>query len=253
MAVTGFNGQTRFDVYNNQFIGNSVPNYPGSQHQDGYQSDGQYSRVWNNTFLDLGNYGVFLNAFGNVSDFQVFNNVAYMNDSLFIGGGQQFMYVGSFASGTITFQRIVAFNNTIANYTGAPGINFVAGSGSIFDTSDVIEDNLLYNVNGGVQAAPNVVNNNNQVLATGGSTLFAAYQPMTSTAYSYDFHVPSTAASLLGQGLNLTSVGISELDADHDGVARPTSGGWGIGAYQYGGGGTVQSLVPPPTLVVSVQ
>ena len=37
----------------------------------------------------------------------------------------------------------------------------------------------------------------------------------------------------IGAGVNLTSLGITGLNSDANGVARPTSGAWDIGAYQY--------------------
>jgi hypothetical protein len=37
----------------------------------------------------------------------------------------------------------------------------------------------------------------------------------------------------IGFGANLTSLGIDSLNADKNGVARPSSGSWDVGAYQY--------------------
>jgi hypothetical protein len=67
----------------------------------------------------------------------------------------------------------------------------------------------------------------------------------------------SSPALSMGAGTNLTSLSIPVLDADLDGVPRPGSGAWDIGAYQAGGaaGSTpppASSLLPPTNLSVSV-
>lgn len=51
-----------------------------------------------------------------------------------------------------------------------------------------------------------------------------------------------------GLGTNLTSLGIAALNSDKNGVARPGSGAWDAGAYQFGSGSAPQ----PPTDLAAV-
>jgi hypothetical protein len=51
-------------------------------------------------------------------------------------------------------------------------------------------------------------------------------------------YLPNAGSPAIGIGANLTSLGITALNSDKAGVARPSSGAWAIGAYEY---------VPPVT------
>jgi len=55
---------------------------------------------------------------------------------------------------------------------------------------------------------------------------------------------PSSGSAVIGAGANLTSLGIAELNSDRAGVARPATGSWAIGAYQY----SASSTPPSPPL-----
>ena len=46
-------------------------------------------------------------------------------------------------------------------------------------------------------------------------------------------YMPNSGSPVIGFGANLTSLGLSVLDSDKAGVARPTLGGWDDGAYQF--------------------
>jgi hypothetical protein len=61
------------------------------------------------------------------------------------------------------------------------------------------------------------------------------------------------ASPARGAGANLTSLGIAMLNQDHAGVARPTTGAWDIGAYQYGSASASNPPAPPSGLTASVQ
>ena len=45
--------------------------------------------------------------------------------------------------------------------------------------------------------------------------------------------VPLAGSAVIGAGANLTNVGIPTLNADKNSVARPSTGAWDIGAYEY--------------------
>lgn len=53
-------------------------------------------------------------------------------------------------------------------------------------------------------------------------------------------YVPGVGSAAINAGTNLTSLGISQLNTDYYGIARPSVGAWDIGAVQSGS-------TPPPT------
>jgi hypothetical protein len=77
----------------------------------------------------------------------------------------------------------------------------------------------------------------------GGSWQAAGYDihgvngnPLLSGAYMLGSGSPA-----IGTGTNLTSLGIAALNSDAAGVARPSSGAWDIGAFQFVGGSVIIS------------
>lgn len=241
----GIQNGAGISLFNNIIQGVKVASYPSGQHQDGIQTDGRFTKIYNNTFIDIGNYAVFFELFGSANDMQVFNNLIYMSDTRYAGGGQQAIAIGRSggASGSITFNNVKVVNNTIANYGGV-AVAMSPGPQSTWNSTDVLMNNAAYNtagysVDGNVSGQNSATNKNTK---TGGSTIFASYQPPTGSSFAYDLHLRTTDTILKGQGANETSLGINGLTLDHDGKARPSSGAWDIGAFQAGG------TTPPPPL-----
>ncbi|HUY12645.1 MAG TPA: hypothetical protein VMX16_03305 [Terriglobia bacterium] len=58
---------------------------------------------------------------------------------------------------------------------------------------------------------------------------------------------PFSTSLAVGTGANLTSLGVTALDSDKSGIARPTSGTWDAGAYQVAS----TSAVNPPTALTA--
>lgn len=139
---------------------------------------------------------------------------------------------GAITPRCITFANNTATTGTIQNNlcsTVAQGI--ASNSGSSF-TSDY--DNI-YNV-----TYYGAVNGTNYSAWSGGGSWQAAgfdvhginSNPMLTTAYALGAGSPA-----IGAGTNLTSLGITALNSDKNGIPRPSSGAWDIGAYQYVSGG----------------
>jgi len=64
-------------------------------------------------------------------------------------------------------------------------------------------------------------------------------------------YYPTTGSSAIGAGANLSNVGIVGLNYDKDGNARPATGAWDIGAYEYVQGGDKTPPAPPTGLTVN--
>ena len=60
-----------------------------------------------------------------------------------------------------------------------------------------------------------------------------------------------SGSAAIGKGANLTSLGITALNSDAAGTARPSSGGWDIGAFQYGS--QTGTIDPPSGLNATVK
>lgn len=236
VGCDGFQNGTGVSFYNNIVTGHSVGAFPSGQHQDGVQTDGRFTRIYNNIFLDIANYAVFFEMFGNAQDMQVFNNVMIMSDTRFSGGSQQGVAIGRSggATGTITFSRVLVLNNTMFNYGGV-AIAMSSGAQSTWDSSDQFLNNAAY-LTGGYSVDGNVTGNasaTNVSTSTGGAGSFVAYQAPSGTFFAYDLHLKISDTTFRGNGTNLTSLGIPKLNADHDGIARPAVLAWDVGAYQH--------------------
>ncbi len=167
---------------------------------------------------------------------------------------------------------IVAANNTII------GGNTGFGNGSCLYAEGVtgatIENNvlsncpvLLWGVSGSTYSALNnnvyqnsSLSNSWQIggSAGGGGSLYsslAAWQSGTgaegnskATSGSLTLsstYQPQTGSIVIGAGANLTSLGITALNTSKGGIARPSSGAWDAGAYEFGSG--TSSAPAPPT------
>jgi hypothetical protein len=71
---------------------------------------------------------------------------------------------------------------------------------------------------------------------------FDAHSKTTDPKLDSNFNLQSTS-TILGLGVNLTSLGISALNTDMQGVVRPANGPWDFGAYAHGG---TQAAHPNP-------
>jgi hypothetical protein len=68
--------------------------------------------------------------------------------------------------------------------------------------------------------------------------------PNLTAAYTLNSGSPA-----IGAGVNLTSLGITALDFDKAGVARPSSGAWDVGGFQYQ---TTAGAPAPPTALTAI-
>jgi hypothetical protein len=118
--------------------------------------------------------------------------------------------------------NIYLYNNTIAN----TGLLLTSGNGGgSFSSSSKSRNNLIYNCTGDWDSL--ITDNSNDWVNS-------SPNPFVSSS---NFHlVPG--AGWVGAGANLTSYGITGLDSDKGGGARPASAAWDIGAYQYTTAGT---------------
>lgn len=255
-------------VYSNKFSPVLVANYTGNQHQDGWQTLGVYSACFDNVFENIPGYCVFAGFEGSISNVLIYNNtfrVSGTNNSVGLG-----VYVGYTTGGSpqpYTFTNICVLNNTFVDCLNGQG---ALGMGNSFSTNFYTNcyclNNLIFNSGNGGNNAASYLNNKTGVtlnsftsgnlvsfnyLESGisGNTNFymgtnvQVFVPPTGNVQfiSYaqystnnNLHLAANDRAVTKAGTNLTalflSLGIAA--SDKDGVARPSSGNWDIGAFQ---------------------
>jgi hypothetical protein len=236
-------------VYNNHFRIYLDPNYPKpGQHSDVFQVNGNYWKIYNNLFENIGESVCFNNYWGttnlNFHDFYFYNNVIWQNTSQTISGvarGLDFEPQNNTGS---TFTRVIVANNTFANLTTLFCMRFHNAAGW---TNCAIVNNLFYNCKSTLAtdapaSAISVFYNK------AGSVMKSDSIPNTSgpgnnnpvtfvNLPGCDFHLAANDTGAIGAGTNWPS---AYLTTDKDGRPRP-SGAWSVGAYEYG---SVAPLAP---------
>ena len=175
--------------------------------------------VRNNKIHDSGISGITVNS-GTGS--QIYNNVFYRN-----GGG---IDIGMNTSNS----NMQVYNNTVANNTG-PGIQ-LGGSGSgSSNISPIVRNNIVFGNTSQIDDYGSIspTFGTNLCGSSGaGCSIIAPSGPGFVSAAGGDFHISAAGSPANNAGVNLTSVGIT---TDADGIGRPSSDNWTIGAYEFGG------------------
>jgi hypothetical protein len=86
-------------IYNNAFIDQYNPNYPGSQHSDGIQTDGSHVWIYNNYYENFISYPIYGDFNSNPVDWRIFNNVIVANEAGVDWTAEQAMALGFESTG----------------------------------------------------------------------------------------------------------------------------------------------------------
>jgi hypothetical protein len=203
-----------------------------------------------------------LTGTGTSSVCNIFNNVIVINNSNNQGK--------AFGTGSHTGPPKL-LNNTIIGQAPSSGLNnliqvdgviglsqnnlFLNSSQAISSYASTFPSNVTtsdYNLYYGFNSQPFVYN-----ISSGG--IYISYSQWQSLGYdangltgnpSLDSNYkPQAGSAAIGKGTNLTGLGITALNSDKAGYARPASGAWDIGACQYS---PMTSVVPPASLIATV-
>src|SRR5579862_1290966 len=235
---------TGFTLYNNLVVGYDTT-YTAGQHQDGWQALlGSYIKFYGNTFLNIGNYALFADAYyGGFSHIWVYNNIFLITGSAVYPGGAVFGTDGGYQGPSpCTFNDII-YANHLADRYGNNGQPFslinVSPYATVF-TGDIIVNNTIVN-GGGISLNNNTTStvlDNVSLTATQAGADFVSY--VTGGGTNNNYHLKSAATALIGQGANESAY----FTTDRDGNARPVIGNWDIGPYQY-------TLITTPVIQVT--
>ena len=234
-GADGIQWVTNADISNNTFTGIPVSSYTAGQHQDGIQTGAAYNRIYSNWFENMANTGIFLDEFHNDSNALIYNNVFLISNASLQGdqNGLSILRDGG-ATGTVTLSNITVANNIFSGFGNDASslyMNDQSGRGlTIFNTTDQVYNNIScregWDINSAIKGAGDSSNLGNYPCPT---TYFVSYQPLSGSAFSYDFHLTYAANALTAQGVNLSST----FNTDRSGNSRPAApGAWAIGPYE---------------------
>lgn len=209
LATTGFPGLDN-NVYSNNEVYNcnlnrQVGDGSGILYQASASGGGHNGLIYNNVVHDIQGFMSFGGAFGAGIQIGSVTNTGVYNNTVYNCGGDGITITGPGAHSTQIVNNILYLN---AN-----------------DTPD----------NAGPDPTPHIANN-----LSGVNPLFV--NPNSPT---YDFHLSSAGSPAISFGQNLSSLGITGLDVDKDGVQRPSNPAvnWDVGAFQFSSGPNVSDTV----------
>jgi hypothetical protein len=200
-------------VFNNLFIAGTAGPADGQLYID--QTSGVIN-VYNNTFISQSKGGSMnIDPEAN-STLNIENNLSYTTNST-----NAAFFADLYVRSGITWN---VNNNSYYNYGSTPWAYNTTGSGNWYTTAQF-------------QALIGSSNCTNDI----------SINPNLNSDYTEKSNSPT-----VGAGVNLTSLGITALNNDMDDVARPSSGAWDIGAYEYVSG-TTDTTPPSAPSGLSVQ
>jgi hypothetical protein len=228
----GLQNLTSCDIYNNNFVGKPQAGARGN-HQDAIQTDGDYNRIYNNVFSNMGNYAIFYELFYSASNVQIYNNVIYISESQFNDGGQLCIAIGKSggAPGEVVVTNYLVANN-VCDYNNGREVLDMYGTGAVFDSSTIVYNNVITTTGGGFELPPEVTGYSsatNVKLSNNESNIFTNYA-------SKDFSLKSTDTVLKNQGVSVATYFTTDI------LGYTRSGTWDIGAYEYGAGSTPTTI-----------
>jgi hypothetical protein len=252
-------GSTGYSLYNNTIV--SYPmGYTGGQHADGWQDTGgsSYTKIYGNKIINFGNFAVFGDAtFGDFTHIWIYNNIVMISETAAQAGspgGIIFGVDGGYTGSTATFSDVVIANNIAVDYGNNQvgfALNNHTSKGAQFPNC-VVANNIQINTPGPDLQGNNTTPVQDQISYTSAQAASKFVKYVLDGGLNNDFHLLSGDTDLIGKGVNESSY----FTTDQGGGARPASGAWDIGPYQYGstggsGGGTTNAV--PPTVSAVTQ
>jgi len=208
------------------YYNNTIESYEqtgGDNHQDGIQTGGVNTKIYNNIIYNMGNAGIYLDKFSGVDNVLIYNNVVVLDDGE--TGYQRAIEVQNEGAAD-SWSNVRTYNNTIIGTTWL-GIHY-QGTGSNPCTGCAIRNNLLRN-GGGITVdagVTGVVVDNNYQGNPGTVDLDVNFIPTASDTQARD------------QGVDLSEYFITDLL----GLSRPAGAAFDLGAYEYAGADATPSV-----------
>ncbi len=283
----GIQGNTGLSIYNNDFHVTATSLKTSNQHPDFIQEIGNFVKVYNNTFTNIGDSGFDWDCYANSNphDIWIYNNVFRIVTTLDPYPEYFRMYCSASSMSSITNVKILN-NDFVDNTGGYRAIRFDSFSGNPTGTGNEIKNNIFYNVGNGTSSDP-IINIDSSSGFTAASFSFDAnvyYQPgrtqyityrgtsytaanwvatsepkgksgqgpvfasYTAFANANDYHLQAADSVAKDTGVDLSA----NFSRDKDGVTRPQGAAWDRGAYEFTTA-TGPKPQPPTGLTTTVQ
>lgn len=259
MIISAFNSGSQLSnmkIYDNSIVSDmcSILNNPGGNCTGYIFITGGFSNVeiFNNVFSNAATLSGFegmirLDPAGHpMTNFNTYNNVFDANNTNAATAGCDCAAIKSADStGGGSLSGFTAKNNVFQNFTNSALLNETGTFSTTY--SGGINYNDYYNV-----AMIGVDFTGNQRYSSLANWQGAGFDPNGSTVNPSlgSNYAPQSTSPIMSLGTNLESLGITALDSDKAGVARPSTGAWAMGAFQ---GSAVGAPAPPSSLEATVQ
>jgi hypothetical protein len=266
-------------IFGNTFLETVTTVTTSSQHPDMVQAQGNFLKIYNNEFINIGDSALDFDCFANSAthDVWVYNNVFHIVTAIDPYPEYFRLYTSGAAITSISNFKIC--NNTFVDDNFQYRVlRFDMFGGNPTASGNEIKNNIFYNCGGGSSSTP-IIYIANSTAFTSSSFSFDAniyYRPsgqqfivfrgtnytapnwvaanepkgktnaVTFASYSAfspnnEFHLQSADTAAKDAGVNLSAY----FSADKDGKTRPQGPAWDIGAYEYGS--TTNSRPQAPT------
>lgn len=254
-------------VFRNTFLSRPTTLYTSDQHTDDLQATGNYLKIYENEFINVGDsifdYDCYANA--NPHDVWIYNNVFRITNS-FDRYPEYFRLYASFNS-VSSISNFKIFNNTfIDNNFPYRVIRFDMFRASPTATGIEIKNNLFYNCGGGNSSSPIIYIEDssgftassfsfgNNIYYSPTSPQYVVFRGTTYTTANWvgtqeltgstaapvlmsyapfapgnNFRLAASDAVARNRGISLAAF----FTTDKDGNARGADGAWDIGAYEF--------------------
>ena len=276
-------------IFNNVFKAVAGSVYTSYEHTDFVQAYGNYIKIYDNEFINIGDSAIDIGRVAvnsDVSHIWIYNNLFHIEQT--IDSGPEFIriYTGLTSNNTITnLADIKILNNNFidnnryvpirinqfhANPTAsavliANNIFYSAGSSSnpvlLIDHSSNFDSNsftFAANIYYNSISAPGVSFNGTNFTAANwiarfdprGKTAAPAFAAYTAFAAGNDFHLKASDTAAKDAGLDLSSY----FASDRESIPRPQGPAWDIGAYEYASAappGLALNRIGPNSLKIS--
>jgi hypothetical protein len=267
----GIEAVSGLDLYNNHFVVTTLAGCTCTQHPDMIQWQGNYLRLFNNDFLNVGDSNLDMDTFADTTphDIRVYDNVFRIVDA--IDPYPDFIRLYSSGSKPTSITNVKVMNNVFADSNGGSGIppvnfcyyqggcNSPSASGNQITNNIFVNDgdgstsgamlslsgsagsgwtadhNVYYRSGGGYvtwKGTSYSASSFVQNVDTSGTVTLPAFRSYALHSPTNDFDLLSTDTVAKNSGASLASL----FTTDMDGVTRPQGVAWDRGPYEVPGG-----------------